>query len=77
MARHRSSIVSHRSLSHKHLSHENGENEQTQPRKTWDISECSFQNVGVFQGQHNTIEIQLPGRTLMLSCFTQASLQKT
>jgi hypothetical protein len=45
------------------------------PRNAWDLSlSCSFAYVGTLCGQINTFRVDVPGRTLNLSAFTQVTV---
>jgi len=43
------------------------------PRGCWDISTSTFHDVGTYQQQHNTFEVQVYGRSLMLSACKSTS----
>lgn len=55
-------IIKGRSLQYFHGNFANG-----LPRRTWDISSCTYHDVGTHQRQNNAFEIQVEGRSLMLS----------
>lgn len=44
------------------------------PRGCWDISSCTFHDLGTYQHQHNTFEVQVYGRSLMLSACKSTSV---
>ena len=55
-------IIKGRSLQYYHGNFASGV-----PRKCWDISFCTYVNVGTYQRQNNAFEIQVEGQSLILS----------